>query len=139
MEFKKKLKRRLFYGAFVCMALGAAMLAVQFWVEEKADFFSSFGFALIVVGAARLLQYRRITGSEESIRAREIAETDERNLAIAARAGRAAFVIYILLGCCGMIVLQLMQRQELAQLMSLSVCALLVIYWLSYLVIRKKM
>lgn len=137
MEFKKKLRTRL-YVAISYIILGAAMIATAELVDTAGAFLSSFGFAIIVMGLVRVWQYRRITKTEESIRAREIVETDERNLTIARRAAHAAFSIYILLGGCSVIALQIAQKQELSQMLAWSMCALVVFYWVSHWVIRKK-
>ena len=138
MEFKKKLKIRL-YTAIAYMVLGAAMIVVFNLVVKNANpFLSSFGFALLVIGCANLRRYRLITKSEETIRSREIAETDERNIFIAHKARSAAFILYTVLTCTAVIVLELLNQTELAMILSGTICVLLVIYWVSYWIIRKR-
>jgi len=138
MEFKKKLKIRL-YTAIAYMVLGAAMIVVFNLVVKNANpFLSSFGFALLVIGFANLRRYRLITKSEETIRSREIAETDERNIFIAHKARSAAFILYTVLTCTAVIVLELLNQTELAMILSGTICVLLVIYWVSYWIIRKR-
>ena len=138
MEFKKKLKIRL-YTAIAYMVLGAAMIVVfNLVVKNATAFLSSFGFALLVIGFANLRRYRLITKSEETIRSREIAETDERNIFIAHKARSAAFILYTVLTCTAVIVLELLNQTELAMILSGTICVLLVIYWVSYWIIRKR-
>lgn len=96
MKFRKKLKLRL-YTALCYIAVGIAMIAGGYLIETDNSFVSSFGFVLAVMGAARVRSYLIITRSEETVRKREIVETDERNIDIIHRSRSAAFYIYILL------------------------------------------
>ena len=138
MEFKKKLKIRL-YTAIAYMVLGAAMI-VLFNVVVKSDntFLSSFGLALLVIGFANLRRYFLITKNEETIRSQEIAETDERNIFLAHQARSAAFVLYTVLACAAIIILELLNLTDPAMVLSGSGCVLHVIYWAAYWIIRKR-
>ena len=81
MEFKKKLKTRL-YIAIIYISLGIMMITGTFAIKTDNDFISSFGFALVVMGIVRIRNYFMITKNEETIKKQQIAETDERNLSI---------------------------------------------------------
>lgn len=137
MEFKKKLRIRL-YLAIGYMVFGALMCALFCGLMLKNDYIAAMGFAMIAVGALQLWKYFRITKSEESVRSREIMEKDERNVSIAHRAKSMAFSMYILLACAASIVLGIMGRLQMAQVLSGNVCVMLVIYLVSYAVIRNK-
>ncbi len=138
MSFKKKLQTRL-YVAFICIVLGAVMIAIPFFIRTADDYLSSFGFALVVVGLARVRKYRMITKTEETVRKQEITETDERNLEIINRARSAAFSIYLLMLAAGVIALSLFGLHEVARWISFAVFLLVLIYWICYLVYRKKL
>ena len=137
MDFRKKLKIRLGV-AIGYMALGAMMCALFCGLALKNEYISVLGAALITVGALQMVKYFRITRSEESVRSREIKEKDERNVSIAHRAKSMAFSMYILLACAASIVLGIMGRAQIAQVLSGNVCVMLVIYWVSYFIIRNK-
>ncbi len=138
MNFKKKLQTRL-YVAIICIALGVVMIVIPFLMPLPDDFLSSFGVAMVVVGLARVRNYRRITKTEEAVRKQEITETDERNLEIINRARSAAFSIYLLLLAAGVIVLSLFGLHEVSKWISFAVFLLVLIYWICYLVYRKKL
>ena len=138
MNFKKKLQTRL-YVAIICIALGVVMIVIPFLMPLPDDFLSSFGVAMVVVGLARVRNYRRITKTEETVRKQEITETDERNLEIINRARSAAFSIYLLLLAAGVIVLSLFGLPEVSKWISFAVFLLVLIYWICYLVYRKKL
>lgn len=137
MDYKKKLKTRL-YIAFFYLFLGILMIAGTFFTKMDHAFFSSFGFAMAVIGIVHIRNYRLITKNEDTIRKQQIIETDERNISITHKAKSAAFSIYILVLGVAVIVLSLLRLQEAAKWLSYSICFLLVIYWLCYWVYQKK-
>lgn len=137
MDFKKKLKTRL-YIAILYIVLGVMMIAGTFVSKTENSFISSFGFAIVIAGIVRIRNYRLITKNEETIRKQQIAETDERNLSIMHSAKNAAFSIYLLLSCTAVIILSLVNMHEAATRISYSVGLLVLIYWISYWIIRKK-
>lgn len=137
MTFREKLKKRL-YIAIGYLVTGVILIILAAVLKLENEFLSSFGFALVACGLARVRNYRRITKNDETIRRQEIAETDERNISIANRAKSAAFVLYVSLACALVIVLEILNRVELATVLAGSVCALVLLYWGSYWVIRRR-
>ena len=137
MEFKKKLKIRL-WVAISYIVLGIAMATVTIVSKTENQFISSFGLALAVMGIARIRNYFLITKNEDTLRKREIAETDERNVSIVNKAKSAAFTVYILLAGIFVIVMGLLDKIELALWVSYSVSLLVLIYWVCYIVYQKK-
>lgn len=136
MEFKKKLKIRL-YLAIAYIIAGLALTVIFNVTGNGNEYLASFGVALVVVGFARVRGYRRITKSEESIRQREILETDERNVAISQQAKSWAFYVFVVLLSIAIIVLQFLRLTVYVRVLSGVLCTLLVIYWISYWIIRK--
>ena len=137
MDFRKKLKIRL-WVAITYIILGVIMIVTFNLINTDNNFLSSWGFALIVIGIVRIRNYPMITKDEETVRKQQIAESDERNIAIANKAKSVAFTVYLLLACVAVIVLQLMNKTELALSISYPVLVLILIYWISYWIIRKK-
>lgn len=137
MEFKKKLKTRL-YIAIIYISLGIMMITGIFAIKTDNDFISSFGFALVVMGIVRLRNYFMITKNEETIKKQQIAETDERNLSILNKAKSATFTIYITLMGTAVIILSLFNMRDIAKYIAYSVCLLVVIYWIAYWIYQKR-
>ncbi|MBE6622805.1 MAG: hypothetical protein E7621_01230 [Ruminococcaceae bacterium] len=135
MEFKKKLKKRL-YIAVAYTVLGLLMTASSFIIHTD-DFISSFGFALFLMGIVRIRNYFIITRTEETIKKREITETDERNILIMNRAKSTAFSIYVLLSSFVVIILSFLNMHELSKCIAIGVCVLVVIYWICYMIYQK--
>ena len=137
MNFKKKLKTRFYFGVSYII-IGLAMIIVSLTVDGTSEYLSPFGTALLVIGIARVRNYFIITKSDETIKKQQIAETDERNIAISNKAKSFAFNLYVIFACITVIILQILKVTELATIIGMTVCALLLIYWVSYFIIRKK-
>ena len=137
MEFRKKLKVRL-YLAIAYIVIGLALTVLFNVLENGSEYLSTFGLVLIVVGIARLRNYRRITKTEESVKKQEILETDERNVDIVQRAKNAAFNVFVILLSIAIIVLQFLDLAVYVQTLFGVMCVLLVVYWVSYWIIRKR-
>ncbi|MBQ3054531.1 MAG: hypothetical protein IJC88_00315 [Oscillospiraceae bacterium] len=138
MDYKKKLKQRLYIG-MICIALGIMMIVGVFASESNNEFISAFGFAIVMVGVARIIQYLRITKDEERIEKQKINETDERNLSIIQKARSAAFSIYLFITCTAIIITSLFDMHEVANLLGYSQLVLIVIYWICYWIYQKEL
>ena len=137
MNFRKKLKTRL-WVAIIYVALGIIMTVGGTVTKTDNSFISSFGLILAVMGVVRMRNYLIITKNEERIKKQEIMETDERNVSIVNKARSITFTAYVLLSGIAVIVLSLLNMREIAVWISYSIFLLIIIYWISYFIIRKK-
>lgn len=137
MEFKKKLNIRL-YLAIAYVLIGIATIISAFITNTSNEFFSSFGFALVVIGVVRIRNYLIITKSEDNLKKQQIRESDERNISISTKAKSFSFNLYIILSGIVVIVLQCLKETQLATIIGGVVCVLILIYWISYWIINKK-
>ncbi len=137
MNFKNKLKTRLYYG-IICIVLGTIMIIGVTATKSENEYISVFGFALAMVGVARIIQYLKITKNEDSIKKQEINETDERNLSIIQKAKSTTFSIYLLVSCSVVIVTALIDMSDVAKWIGYSQFVLVIIYWICYWIYQKK-
>lgn len=137
MEFKKKLKTRL-YLAIAYILSGITMILVFNMMNNGNEYLSSLGLAFVVIGIVRVRNYFMITKTEETMKKQEIAETDERNIAIANKARSYAFIIGVVLLSIAVIVLQLLNLRLYVLILSGVLCTLLMIYWISYWILWKR-
>ncbi len=138
MNFKNKLKTRLYYG-IICIVLGAIMIIGVTVTKAENEYIAALGFALALVGVARIIQYLIITKNEDSIKKQKINETDERNLSIIQKAKSATFSIYLLISCSVVIVTALIDMPDVAKWIGYSQFVLVIIYWICYFVYQKKL
>ena len=137
MDYKKKLKTRLYYG-IICIVLGAIMIIGVTVTKSENEYISAFGFAVAMVGVVRIIQYLKITKNEDSIKKQKINETDERNLSIIQRAKSATFSIYLLISSAVVIITALIELPDVAKCLGYSQFVLVIIYWICYCIYRKK-
>lgn len=137
MEFKKKLRKRLYY-AVSYLALGILLNIVAAVTGFENPFLSSFGSCLIILGLVRILRYVRLAKSDSAVKKQEIAETDERNLMLAERARAWAFTLTVSGAGVAVIVLSLMGYHDRALPLAWLVSGMVALYWLCWCVIKRK-
>ena len=135
MDYKKKLKTRL-NTAIIMISVGIIFTVSSIFADSEMA--STFGAVFLVMGIARVVQYKRLLNDPEEMRRREIVETDERNVMLWTKARSLAFVIYIIALGIAVIVLQLMEMSQAANIVSLCMMGFIVIYWICYFIIIKK-
>ena len=135
MDYKKKLKTRL-NTAIIMISVGIIFTVSSIFADSEMA--STFGAVFLVMGIARVVQYKRLLNDPEEMRRREIIETDERNVMLWTKARSLAFVIYIIALGIAVIVLQLMEMTQAANIVSWCLMGFVVIYWICYFIIVKK-
>ena len=96
------------------------------------------GGALIAVGAVRIIQYFRFRNNEAYRQQREIEAKDERNRFIANKAWAWAGYLFILIAAISTIVFKLLGQDLLSMAAGFAVCIIALLYWICYLILRKK-
>ena len=112
------------------MGLSIAGLVDEFW--------SGMGSALVVIGACRLLRAHRLNKNEEYREKMETAVTDERNQFIRMKAWSWAGYLFIMASAIATIIFRILDQALLSQFCGYAVCLMLVLYWVSYFVLKKK-
>ncbi len=135
--FEQKLKQRARW-AWTELVFGIVLVATAIWRQLDNEFFFAWGFALAVIGILNLRKHYKLCHSEALMRKQQIAESDERNRMINAKAQSWAFYWYVMICGTAVIVLEFMGKVQLATTLALSICLLIVIYWISYHVLQKK-
>ena len=128
-------KNLFVYGLYILlgvtlMALGVAEVIDEFW--------SGMGGGLLGVGIVRLVQLCRLKKDDAYREKMETEVKDERNAFIRNKAWAWAGYLFILIAAVAVIVLQVMGQELLSQVASGALCLMLVLYWVSYLILRRK-
>lgn len=137
MDFKKKMKQRLYIAVSYCV-LGLILIIADVVNSFENYFIFSFGFAFLIMGVLRIVQNRKITNNEKTMHKREIAETDERNIMLSERAKSWTFSFSIMIAGIIVIILSFLGRHELAQPFAWFVCLMVALYWIFRLIANKK-
>ena len=96
------------------------------------------GGALIAIGAIRLYRGIRLEKDPEYRENFEVEVHDERNRFIRLTAWAWAGYMFILGGGIGTIVFMILNNDVLMKACSFGVCIMLVLYWVSYMIVRRK-
>ena len=131
-----KIEKRFYLNIFYIIA-GAALLACGIF-EIVDSFWSGMGGALIGIGAIRTLQFVKLRKNPEYREKMETETKDERNKFISLNAWAWSGYAFVLLNAIGTIAFKIMGNDALSQYCSFMVCLVLILYWISYLVLRKK-
>ena len=83
----------------------------------------------------QMIRYQKNETYKEAV---DTAMSDERNRFIANKAWAWAGYLFVLIAAAASIVFKLMGREELMLLASSGVSLMVLLYWLSYMVLRKK-
>ncbi|MGM9590243.1 MAG: hypothetical protein ACI3V0_08755 [Faecousia sp.] len=137
MDYQKKLQKRLYLAIGYCIS-GLIMVGISYFNGFSNSFLFPFGVAMMVCGVTRLAKYFKITRNQETMHKMEMAEKDERYLMIANKARSWAFSLYIIIAGVAVITMNLLGFSEAALPYAWSICALVAIYWVSWMILEKK-
>jgi len=116
---------------------GLVLIGLAF--AGKVDsFWNGMGSALLIVGALQLLRYHRFNKNEAYRERMEIEVNDERNHFIRNKAWAWSGYLFILIAGVSVVVFKIIGQELLSMVASMAVCLILVLYWVSYYVLKRK-
>ena len=131
----KNNRKILSYGTYILLGVILWILGMAEIVDE---FWSGMGSALVLVGILRLVRIYRFKNDEAYREKMEIETTDERNRFIRNKAWAWAGYLFILIAACSVIILKVMGQEVLSMAASGALCLMMVLYYVSYFILRKK-
>ena len=130
-------KDRRIISCIIYIIFGADLMVLGV-LEIVDSFWSGMGGALIAMGAVRVIQFLRYN-KDESYREKWDVETqDERNHFIRNKAWAWAGYLFVLIAAICAIVFKLLGQDLLSMAASFTVCILVLLYWICYIVLKKK-
>ena len=119
------------------IVLGAALVGCSF-LDLVDEFWSGMGAALVVVGAIFLLRSVKYHTNEQYRNDVDIQTGDERNKYLSMKAWSWAGYLFVIIAAVGTIGFKFADKEELMMLCSGAVCLIVFLYWISYIILRKK-
>lgn len=101
-------------------------------------YWSGMGTALIIVGGLMLIRQIRYRTNETYKENVDIEVNDERNRYLRARAWSWAGYFFVLIAALASIILKIVGFDQLSQFAGFGVCLIMILYWISYLVLKRK-
>lgn len=102
------------------------------------SYWSGMGTALIIVGCLMLIKqirYRTNAAYKENV---DVEMNDERNKCIRIKAWSWAGYLFVIIGAVCSIVFRISGLNQLSQFSAYCVCVIMVSYWVSYWILRRK-
>ena len=131
------MKKERLIASILEIIVGAALLICSMF-ELVDEFWSGMGTSLLIIGIIFLIRNIKYKTNEEYREKIDIESNDERNKYISLKAWAWAGYLFVMLGAVGVIVFKLIGKEDLMMMASLSVCLIMVFYWISYIFLKKK-
>ena len=131
------MKKRNFVFSIIWIVLGI-VLAVCGTRHRIDSFWTGFGGGLLVIGILQLLRQLKYRTDENYREKFDVDCTDERNRYIRNQALASAASAYIVVAALAIVALKIAGRETLLLGISVSVGALMVLYWIFYFYLRAK-
>ena len=131
----KQIKRFFAHGLVALMGIALLVLGCLDMIDS---FWSGMGAALVVVGVLRIIRTVRLHQDESYRQKVETEVSDERNRFIRSKAWAWAGYLYILTAAILSIVLRVVGQELLSLAASASVALMVLLYWIAFMLLRKK-
>lgn len=131
-----KTNKRLI-ASIVWIVIGV-VVSVCSWFDIVDSYWTGMGSALLIVGTIQLirqLRYKKDADYREKV---DTNNQDERNRFIATKAWSWAGYLFVIIAAIASIAFRALGNRELSLLASASVCVIITLYWICYLILQKK-
>ncbi len=129
--------RGQFITYIIYILLGGILVGISL-AEIVDEFWSGMGATLILIGIIRLLRMYRLSKNAEYQEKVEIELKDERNAFIRNKAWAWTGYLFILFSAIMVIVFKVVGQEMLSMVASGTVCIIVIIYWCSYWMLKRK-
>lgn len=130
-------KDRRIIACIIYTVIGITLLVLGI-LEIVDSFWSGMGGALIAIGVLRTIQILRYNKDEAYREKWNVEAQDERNRFIRNKAWAWAGYLFVLTAAICTVVFRLLGQELLSMAASFAVCILVLLYWGSYWVLKKK-
>ena len=114
------------------------VLAACGYIGVIDEYWSGMGTALIIVGGIMLVRQIRYRTNMEYKSEVDVQVNDERNQYLRIKAWSWAGYFFVLIAAVGSIIFKILGTDSYSRLAGGCVCLIIVLYWISYLVLKRK-
>lgn len=132
MKSNRRMIMYVFYTLFGALLFGLGCM------EKVDEFWCGMGSAFMMVGILRLIRIYRFKKDEDYREKVEIEISDERNRFIRNKAWAWAGYLFIMIAGSSVIILKIAGQEMWSLAASYAVCLVLMLYWVSYLILRRR-
>ena len=131
------MKMKSYLVSIFYLLIGAILLGLSF-AGKVDEFWNGMGSALLVMGVIQLIRRYRLEKNEAYREKIEIETNDERNHFIRNKAWAWAGYLFVMIMAVACIVLRIVGQDVLSMAASGAVCLVLVLFWGSYYILKRK-
>ena len=131
------MKIKSYLVSVIYIVIGTILLGLGF-AGMVDEFWNGMGSALLVIGVIQLIRRYRLDKNEAYREKVEIETNDERNRFIRNKAWAWAGYLFVMIMAVASIVLRVFEQNLLSIATSGAVCLMLVLFWGSYLFLKRK-
>ena len=128
-------KRILFSGFWLAIGLVLLIAGLMEWVDS---FWSGMGGGLVGVGIVQMMRWTRYRRDADYREQLDVETHDERNQYISKCAWASAAYGLILVGAAAIVIFKMLGCEQMMLGVSLSIGILMVLYWISFFILRAK-
>ena len=129
--------RRLALSIFWVL-LGVTLLVLSITEVLDSSMYAGMASVLIVVGGLQIIRnirYRKDAAYQEKV---DTETSDERNRFLGMKSWSWTGYIVVIIQGIGVVVATILREDTIRQMLSYSVCLIITVYWISYLVLSRK-
>lgn len=126
-----------FIASIVEIIIGVILIGCSI-LGTVDEFWSGMGTAMLAVGVAFLIRQIKYKTNEEYREKYDVERSDERNRYLSGKAWAWAGYLFVMIAAVATIMLKLAGREELMLMASGSVCLIVLLYWVSYVILKRK-
>lgn len=120
------------------IVLGAALLGLSAAGKLDSELYSGMGGALMGIGFLQLIRTLRYRTDADYQAKMDVVVSDERNQFLKMKSWAWTGYIVVMTSAAGSVIALVLGKHQLQMTLSSFVCALLVVYWIVYLVLSRK-
>lgn len=133
MNYEKKI-----YLSIAWIIIGAALIVLSCMEIIDSAMWSGFGGGLVGVGIVQTIRHLKYMHDPEYKEKFDTEVSDERNRYINMKAWSWAGYLFVMAAALGTIIFAILGNSALMQCCAYGVCIIILFYWVSYLILRKK-
>ena len=131
------MKIKSYLVSMIYIVIGTILLGLGF-AGMVDEFWNGMGSALLVIGVIQLIRRYRLDKNEAYREKVEIETNDERNRFIRNKAWAWAGYLFVMIMAVASIVLRIFEQNLLSIATAGAVCLMIVLFWGSYLFLKRK-
>ncbi len=135
MSCDKAMRRMIL--SIIWVIIGATLFVLGI-MEIIDEFWSGFGGGLIAVGILQIIRHIKYRTNYEYKEKVDTEVNDERNKFLSNKAWAWTGYIFVLCAAVGSVVFRVVGKYELSQLCAMAICLMTFIYFVTYIILKRK-